>query len=338
LTADGDNRGTKTKPAVTLHRRVHQEPGKELTPPGNGTGGDWIKELRAPFLTASLIPVLVGAAAAWAAVGELDWWFFLVTMLGVVLLHLGANVTNDYWDYVGGTDVINRFRTPFSGGSTLLVERRLSPRKVLRLGQCLIVAGSLVGLYLVYAMGEDGWVILLLGMIGVGGGYFYSAPPLNLASKGWGELAIGALFGLLAVLGTYFIQTTTFTLEVVAASLPVSLWIAAVIWINQIPDVEADSATGKRTMVVRLGIERSIEVYSAIQMAAAAAIAGAVILNLLPLTALVAIAAIVPATGAIAVLRRSQGLYPDMVPAQGLTIITHLAGGFLLCAGIIVGA
>jgi 1,4-dihydroxy-2-naphthoate octaprenyltransferase len=317
---------------------VNQQPGKELPKPAKGSGGEWVKELRAPFVTASIIPVLVGAAAAWAAVGELDLWLFLVTMVGVVLLHLGANVSNDYWDFVGGTDVVNRFRTPFSGGSTFLVEGRLSPRKVLRLGQGLIVAGSLVGLYLVYTLGEDGWVVLFLGMLGVGGGYFYSAPPLSLASRGWGDLVIGALFGLLAVLGTYFIQTTTFTLEVLTASLPVSLWIAAVIWINQIPDIEADSSTGKRTMVVRMGIDRSIETYSAIQVSVMAVIAGGVILKLLPLTALVAIAAIVPAMGAISVLRRSKGLYPDMVPAQGLTIITHLAGGLLLSAGLIVGA
>jgi 1,4-dihydroxy-2-naphthoate octaprenyltransferase len=270
--------------------------------------------------------------------GTLDLWLFSVTMLGVVLLHLGANVSNDYWDYVGGTDVVNRFRTPFSGGSTFLVEGRLSPRKVLRFGQGLIVAGSLVGLYLVYTLGEDGWIVLFLGMIGVGGGYFYSAPPLSLASRGWGDLVIGALFGLLAVLGTYFIQTTSFTLDVLVASLPVSLWIAAVIWINQIPDIEADSSTGKRTMVVRMGIERSIDVYSSIQMSAVAIIVGGAILGLLPLTAMVAVVAIVPAMGAISVLRRSKGLYPDMVPAQGMTIITHLFGGLLLCAGIIVGA
>ncbi|UCC93946.1 MAG: prenyltransferase [Thermoplasmata archaeon] len=317
---------------------MNQQPGKEVPTPPKGSGKEWVEELRAPFLTASFIPVLVGGAAAWAAVGVLDLWLFLVTMVGVMLLHLGANVTNDYWDYVGGTDVVNRFRTPFSGGSTFLVEGRLSPRKVLRLGQGFIVAGSLVGLYLVYAMGEDGWVVLLLGLIGVGGGYFYSAPPLSLASRGWGDLVIGALFGLLAVLGTYFIQTTTFTLEAVVASLPVSLWIAAVIWINQIPDIEADGSTGKRTMVVRLGIERSIDMYSAIQVSAVAIIVGGVILNLLPLEALLAVAVIVPTMSAIAILRRSKGLYPEVVPAQGMTIITHLVGGLLLSAGLVLGA
>jgi 1,4-dihydroxy-2-naphthoate octaprenyltransferase len=297
-----------------------------------------MEELRAPFLTASIIPVLVGGAVGWAALGEMDWWLFVVTMVGVMLLHLGANVTNDYWDYMGGTDVVNRFRTPFSGGSRLLVERRLSPRRVLRLGQGFLGAGSLVGLYLVYELGEDGWIVLLLGMVGVGGAYFYSAPPFSLASKGMGELVIGSLFGLLAVIGTFYIQARTFSIEVVAASIPVSLWIAAVIWINQFPDMEADEATGKRTLVVRWGTERSIQAYSTIQISAIAVIVGAVILNLLPLAALVAIVAIVPTMGAIRVLTGSRGNYPGVIPAQGLTIITHLAGGLLLSAGIVVGA
>jgi 1,4-dihydroxy-2-naphthoate octaprenyltransferase len=91
-------------------------------------------------------------------------------------------------------------------------------------------------------------------------------------------------------------------------------------------------------MVVRLGIERSIEVYSALQVSAVAVIVGGFVLGLLPVTAMVAIAAIVPAMSAIAVLRRSRGLFPDVVPAQGLTIVTHLAGGLLLCAGLVVGA
>ncbi len=302
---------------------------------------DWIEELRAPFLTASIIPVLVGGAVAWAYLEDLwgmDWWLFLWTMVGVTFLHLGANVTNDYWDYVGGTDVVNRNRTPFSGGSSTLVERRLSPRKVLRLGQLLLAIGSLVGLYLVYLLGEDGWVILLLGMIGVGGAYFYSAPPMSLASKGVGELVIGSMFGLLTVLGTYYIQVRSFSWEALAASIPVSMWIAAVIWVNQFPDTEADEATGKRTLVVRWGTERSIEVYTTLQIAAMAVIVGAVILNMLPLATLVAIAAFFPAAGAIAVLNRSRGLYPDMEPALGLTVITHLAGGLLLCVGIVVGA
>ncbi|MCK4971324.1 MAG: hypothetical protein KAS77_12365, partial [Thermoplasmata archaeon] len=95
---------------------------------------------------------------------------------------------------------------------------------------------------------------------------------------------------------------------------------------------------GKRTLVVRWGAERSIEVYTTLQVGAIAMIVGAVIMNLMPLTSLVALAAFVPAASAIAVLNRSRGIYPDMEPAQGLTIITHLIGGILLCVGIVVGA
>ena len=107
------------------------------------TTSDWLRELRAPFLTASIIPVLVGGALAWTDVISFDWPLYLWTMVGVVLLHLGANVTNDYFDYMGGTDVINVQRTPFSGGSGLLVERRLSPRRVLRMGQLFLAMGAM---------------------------------------------------------------------------------------------------------------------------------------------------------------------------------------------------
>lgn len=296
---------------------------------------DWLAELRAPFLTASLVPVLVGGALVWANLGELDWWLFTLTLVGVAMLHLGANVTNDYFDFMGGTDVINRHRNPFSGGSGLLVERRLSPLKVLRTGQAFLAIGSLIGLYMVYTLGEDGWVILLLGMIGVGGAYFYSAPPLSLASKGVGEVVIGSLFGTLVVLGTYFIQLREFTLEALVTSLPVSLWIAAVIWVNQFPDMEADEATGKRTLVVRLGTERSTTAYSSMHASVAGVLVGGVVLNLLPPTALIALAALVPAALAIEVLGRSHALYPEMEPAMRLTVLTHLAGGILLCLGLL---
>ena len=216
------------------------------------TVSDWFSELRAPFVTASVIPVLVGGAVAWAALGGLDLGLFALTMVGIILLHLGANVNNEYWDYVGGTDVVNRNRTPFSGGSGRLVETDLPAKGVLRMGQALLAGGAACGIILVYLLGEDGWVVLLLGVVGVGGAYFYSSPPLSLASRGVGELVIWNMFGLLTVAGTYFVQARTITLEALAVSIPVSFWIAAIIWVNQFPDVEADGSTGKRLSLIHI--------------------------------------------------------------------------------------
>ncbi len=300
------------------------------------TLSDWFSELRAPFVTASVVPVLVGGAVAWAALGELDLGLFALTMLGIILLHLGANVNNEYWDYVGGTDVVNRNRTPFSGGSGRMVETNLPAKGVLRMGQALLAGGAACGIVIVYLLGEDGWIVLLLGVIGVGGAYFYSSPPLSLASRGTGEVVIWNMFGLLTVAGTYFVQSRTITFEALAAALPVSFWIAAIIWINQFPDVEADGSTGKRNLVVRIGFDRSITVYSALQVSAAAAVVGSVVLHLMPVTALLALVAIVPAGKAIAILGRSRGRFPEVVPAQGMTVVAHLVGGVLLCAGLVL--
>jgi 1,4-dihydroxy-2-naphthoate octaprenyltransferase len=300
------------------------------------TVSDWFSELRAPFVTASVIPVLVGGAVAWAALGELDLGLFALTMVGIVLLHLGANVNNEYWDYVGGTDVVNRNRTPFSGGSGRMVETDLPAKGVLRMGQALLAGGAACGLLLVYLLGEDGWVVLLLGMIGVGGAYFYSSPPLSLASRGAGEVVIWNMFGLLTVAGTYFVQARTVTFEAMAASVPVSFWIAAIIWVNQFPDVEADGSTGKRNIVVRIGVDSGISVYSALQVSAAAAIVGSVVLHLMPIAALLALVALVPAGRAIAILGTSRGHFPEVVPAQAMTVVAHLVGGLLLCTGLVL--
>jgi 1,4-dihydroxy-2-naphthoate octaprenyltransferase len=297
--------------------------------------GDWIEELRAPFLTASIIPVIVGGAVAWWSTGSFDWQLFIITLIAIALIHLGANVTNDYWDFMGGTDRVNLQRTPFSGGSGLIVEGRLRPMPVLRLGMALLAAGSALGLVLLFVMGEGWWVVLLMGVLGVMGAYFYSAPPLSLASRGVGELLIGSLFGMFIVEGTAFVLLREFTLEAFAASIPVSLWIASVIWVNQIPDIEADAATRKRTMVVRLGPTRSVAVLAILLGLAPAALVVGVFLGYLPNAAVIALVAIGPSGMAIAVLARSHGIFPQMEPAMKWTIVAHLVGGIGLVLGLL---
>ena len=310
-------------------------PDARAAPPG-GTTADWLAELRAPFLTASVVPVAVGAAVAWRLEGGRDWTLLGLTLLAVVLLHLGANVTNDYWDFLRGTDVVNRSRTPYSGGSGLLADGRLRPRAVLRLGLGLLAAGALAGLLLARLSGEGWWVVVLMGAVGVGGAYFYSAPPLSLASRGLGELVIGSTFGVLVVAGTCFVQTGGFPPEALAASVPVALWVAAIIWANQIPDIEADRATGKRTLVVRLGEVRSVGVLAALLGTAMGVVTAAAIAGPLPRGALLALGALAPSTLAIAAAARSHGLFPQIERAQAWTILSHLAGGILLCVGLAV--
>ncbi len=304
-----------------------------------GRGGslrDWLAELRAPFLSASVVPVAVGAAVAWWQLRSLDWALLALTLLGVALLHLGANVTNDYWDFLRGTDVINRSRTPFSGGSGLLTEGRLRPRAVLRAGLALLCAGAAVGLYLASTAGGLWWAVVLMGAVGVGGGYFYTAPPLSLSARGVGELVIGAAFGVLAVTGTYLVQAHAVTTAALAASVPVSLWVVAVIWANQVPDAEADGRTGKRTLVVRLGAPRSIAVLAVLLGLAPGVVAAAALAGVLPGMVLLALPVALPTAAAVAVAARSRGVVPGYVGAQAWTVLTHIVGGALLVAGLVL--
>jgi 1,4-dihydroxy-2-naphthoate octaprenyltransferase len=308
-------------------------------PPAASAGGarrDWLAELRAPFLTASVVPVVVGAAVALWETGALDWTLLALTLFGVALLHLGANVSNDYWDFLRGTDVVNRNRTPFSGGSGLLTDGRLGPRAVLRLGLALLCAGAGVGLYLASTAGDLWWAVVLMGAVGVGGGYFYTAPPLSLSARGIGELVIGAAFGVLAVTGTYLVQAHTVTAAALAASVPVSLWVVAIILANQVPDAEADGRTGKRTLVVRLGTSASIGVLAVLLGLAPGAVAVAALAGVLPRMTLLALPVALPTVAAVAVAARSRGVVPDYVGAQAWTVVTHVVGGCLLAAGLVL--
>jgi len=94
----------------------------------------WLKELRAPFFTASVIPILLGAAVAWSKGFPFSWGLFILTLLGGVLLHAGANVSNDYYDHKSGTDDINvEFVNPFTGGSRMIQKGLMTPRQVLQI-------------------------------------------------------------------------------------------------------------------------------------------------------------------------------------------------------------
>jgi hypothetical protein len=92
----------------------------------------WITEIRAPFFTATVVPILLGAVIAWARADTFHWGYFLLTMAGGLLLHIGANVANDYFDHLSGADEMNvEFVRPFTGGSRMIQEGLLTPKAVL---------------------------------------------------------------------------------------------------------------------------------------------------------------------------------------------------------------
>ncbi len=292
-----------------------------------------LKETRPPFLTASVLPVFIGAGCAYWLLGVFDPWLFIATLAGMVLLHAGANAANGYFDFLGGTDLLNRNRNPFSGG-TGQVPGKISPESVHGLSLLLFALGGAFGAWLFLARGP---LIITLGLAGAASGYLYVHPKANLAGRALGELLVGLNFGLLPVLGSYFVQTGSLVWEAVAASIPPSFLITAVLWINQFPDYEADKGTGKHNLVVRIGRERSSRVHASLFALAYASLALTILLGLLPFLAL---AAFIPFPLALksALVSRKSPSFPGILPANASAVLAHLLTGALLAGALFISA
>ncbi len=297
----------------------------------------WLRGMRAPFFTASIIPVVVGGAVAFYTTGSLDWGKFLLTLLGMVALHAAANILNDYLDYKSGCDPNNPARTIFNGGSNVIADGLLSERAMRNAALLAYAIGATCGLILAALMGRPGWVVLLLGAIGVAISYTYTSRPIFLAGRGLGEIGVGLSFGLLAVLGTYFVQTGMFSWSAFFASLPVSGLIVAVLWINQFPDVPADHAVGKNNLVIRLGRARARYGYHALLGLTYGAVILGSILQVLPPWALLSLGTLPLALRSAYRLHRHYQGDRVLLPAQAGTIQAHLLTGLLLMLGLILG-
>ncbi len=294
----------------------------------------WLAEVRAPFFTATIVPILLGAVIAWARTGTVHFGLFLLAMLGGLLLHTGTNVANDYFDHRSGTDDVNvEFVRPFTGGSRMIQNGLLTPREVISGALAAFALACVVGLYLAYVRGP---LIIVLGLIGIFSGFFYTAPPFNLVSRGIGEFFIGLNFGVLMTLGSYFVQTGQLAWEPVVASIPVGLLIAGVLYINEFQDAPADGTVGKDHLVVRLGRKRAAWGYLLMMVATYAVIVLAAVLRITSPFTLVALATLPVAVRAVGVARSHYDEYLKLVPANAATVFIHLLTGLLLSAGYLL--
>ncbi len=291
----------------------------------------WLKELRAEFLTASVVPVLFGTVIAWRSAGLFDAQLFVLALAGAVFLHLGTNVANDYYDHRSGNDALNTdYIRPFTGGSRLIQEDLISPGAVLTTSICFFAAACAVGAVLAILRGP---VILLFGAAGLVSGYFYVAPPFRFAHRGIGEFLVGLNFGLLTVTGAFYIQTGRISAECIVASLPLALLIIAVILINEFQDSNADARVGKNTLIVRLGTKRGVILYGTVACASYLPILIGAAAGLLPPLTLIAVATLPLVLKAIATARAHHNAPVKLAPANASTILSHLVTGLLMVTG-----
>ena len=293
----------------------------------------WLQSLRTHFLVASLIPVLVGGLAAWQMRSAFDLPLFLLALAGAVCIHLSANMGNDAWDYRSGNDLAVRHLNPFAGGSRVLIRGVLNLKVHLAVAMLFLVLGSAIGLYLVTQVGLP---LLGLGIVGVLVAYSYVGPPLRLAHRGVGEIAVGLEFGPVTVLGTYYVLTRVFDPAAIVLSLSLGLLVMGILWINEVPDISADAAVGKRTLVVRLGVERAAKAFAGIVAGAYAVLLIGVLLFQLTPWALLAFLASPLALKPVRGLMRSRGDPHALIPSNAAMILTTLVTGALLALGLIM--
>jgi 1,4-dihydroxy-2-naphthoate octaprenyltransferase len=214
---------------------------------------------RPKFLTASAAPVLVGSALGYAVAPTFSATLFVLVLLSIMGLHAGANMANDYFDHTSENDWINKNPTPFSGGRRYIQQGILSPKATLLAALIALAAGAAIGLVIVLM--TESLFILILGLAGTLGGFFYTAGPVRLGYRGLGEFIIAVLFGLLPVYGSYYVQTAAFDMIVLLPGAIVGILVFLIILINEFPDAAADAAVGKRTLVVWFGVPASVWIY-----------------------------------------------------------------------------
>lgn len=291
----------------------------------------WFAEIRPPFLTASIVPVVLGATVAWAESHIFLWDFLLLSVIAGCCLHIAANVANDYFDHLSGTDDMNvEFVRPFTGGSRMIQRGLLSPSEVLAESMVFFMIGGIIGLYLAVTRGM---IIIVLGLAGAASGFFYTAPPVRLVSRGVGEVFIGLNFGILMTLGGYYVQTQTLSPVPIAPSIPVALLITAVLYINEFPDYRADEAAGKRTLVVRLGRRRAAKGYAVIMTAVYFSIVLPALAGWMTPYSLIAMSTLPLSALAVRHAMASYEKSFELVPANASTVLSHLLTGAFLTLG-----
>jgi 1,4-dihydroxy-2-naphthoate octaprenyltransferase len=235
---------------------------------------------RPKFLTASVLPVLVGTAWGATMAGHLDLLVAVIALLATALVHGASNVINDVGDELTGTDRDNVDRIyPYTGGSRFIQNRILTVGEMSRLGWGLIGVACVLGAVLALLKGP--WVIAL-GLSGIFIAWAYSAPSLQLSGKGVGEFFLMIAFGLLPAGGAAWLQSGAFDLATVLLAVPLGIWVMLILWINEVPDRRADAANGKHTLVVRLGLDGARLGYRLLHVAAYAAIVALAVMGSMP--------------------------------------------------------
>jgi 1,4-dihydroxy-2-naphthoate octaprenyltransferase len=214
----------------------------------------WILASRPRTLPAAIAPVLVGTALA-AAEDEFRVLPFIAALIGSIFIQIGTNLSNDYSDARRGADTEERL-----GPVRVTAGGLMPPRHVLVGTYVAFGVAVAAGLYLAAVAG---WELLVVGVASILAGVLYTGGPRPYGYEGLGELFVFVFFGIVAVVGSYYVQTEELRWEAFALAVPVGLLSSAILVVNNVRDIDTDRRAGKRTLAVRLGRERARRLFMA---------------------------------------------------------------------------
>jgi 1,4-dihydroxy-2-naphthoate octaprenyltransferase len=215
----------------------------------------WLMAARPRTLPATVAPVLAGTALAATELGHLNWLAFAAALLGALFIQVGTNLSNDYSDARRGADADDRL-----GPVRVTAGGLVPPRQVLLATYITFGLAVLCGVYLI---ATAGWVLLLIGAASILAGVLYTGGPRPYGYEGLGEVFVFLFFGIVAVVGSYYVQTTSLEWQAFALAVPVGLLASAILVVNNVRDLETDRRAGKRTLAVRLGRARTRNLFAA---------------------------------------------------------------------------
>jgi 1,4-dihydroxy-2-naphthoate octaprenyltransferase len=289
---------------------------------------------RPKFFTASVLPVLLGTAWGYKVGGQFDAAGFILALMATLCVHAGANVLNDVFDELGGSDSSNADRIyPYTGGSRFIQNGVMSVAEMARWGSALVGVGMVFGATLIVL---KGMTALYFGLAGVALATLYSIPPVQLSARGLGEAAVGVAFGVLPVTGAAWLQSGVIDGASLLISVPIALWVANILLINEVPDIVADARANKRTLAVRFGRRGTQVLYFVLQVVAVLAIGAAAGQSLLPWGALV-----LPGLLLLAAARATWAIDQDVERLRRgieLTLAIHALGSLWLIIWIAYSA
>lgn len=291
----------------------------------------WLWAVRPFAYSTSITPVCLAAALAVYLGVSAQWLLLAPALLASVSIHTATNLVSDYFDFLKGLDTDESF-----GSERILVKGFMKPRQILLGGLFCFALTAAVGLVFVWIRG---WPILVIGLIGMAGGFFYSCDPIGYKYRGLGDPLVFCLMGPLMVVGSFFVLTGSYVHSALLVSLPIGCLVAAILSANNLRDIAHDSRLGIKTTAGLLGHRRARQEYAALVLSAYGFVAALLLMRMLPLWSLLTFLTAPLAIANVRSALASAPEKPQAIAALDLrTAALHLTFGLLLIVSLLLGA